>query len=175
MALLTARWRQKLVKAWTVQSRVSYYADFVLFPGQAFLLWLWATSFSWWLFMAGVLFWSFAEYVLHRWVFHGPLASLHQAHHYDPTAYVGVSSWPTLIVTQGCFWGLLWAGHADFLSGFLAGYTWYITIHVLVHTPRFSVFMKRYHDRHHQPFARGNYGVSHPLWDIVLGTTITKD
>ena len=59
-------------------------------------------------------------------------------------------------------------------GGFVMGYLIYDTIHFAVH--HFSVptaagkFLKRKHHRHHFLDPDEDYGVSSPLWDLVLGT-----
>jgi sterol desaturase/sphingolipid hydroxylase (fatty acid hydroxylase superfamily) len=59
-------------------------------------------------------------------------------------------------------------------SGFVAGYIGYDSIHYTVHHTRTTTgivgWMRRYHLMHHHGAAPARYGVSSPLWDVVLGT-----
>jgi 4-hydroxysphinganine ceramide fatty acyl 2-hydroxylase len=59
-------------------------------------------------------------------------------------------------------------------AGFLIGYLAYDTIHFAVHhvplPTTWGRFTKRRHYRHHFVNPDRDYGVSSPLWDIVLGT-----
>lgn len=58
--------------------------------------------------------------------------------------------------------------------GFIAGYLVYDTIHYVVHhaNGRFAVVraLKRRHFRHHYADSSRDFGVSSPLWDLILGT-----
>jgi len=62
-----------------------------------------------------------------------------------------------------------------FFAGFVAGYLAYDTTHFAVHhfrcRGRWSAHMKKVHMRHHYLNPDRNFGVSTPLWDLVLGTT----
>lgn len=59
-------------------------------------------------------------------------------------------------------------------AGLVSGYLAYDTIHYLVHngTARGPVlaYLKKKHYRHHYGDSTKDYGVSSPLWDVVLGT-----
>ena len=128
----------------------------------------------------GLIFFSFVEYGFHRWLFHryvGPLARGHHKHHENPTGYDALPFFaPPLAM-------LAWAGLlatiapvsvALLLSGALAaGYAAYGLGHTAVHRRRFRQPLIRswaanHHVHHHHPDR--NFGVTTPLWDIVLGT-----
>ena len=59
-------------------------------------------------------------------------------------------------------------------AGFIAGYLVYDTIHFVVHHATGSSALvralKRRHFRHHYADSSHDFGVSSPLWDLVLGT-----
>lgn len=59
-------------------------------------------------------------------------------------------------------------------AGFIAGYLIYDTTHYLTHrgSPRTALgrFLRRRHFRHHYADSSHDYGVSSPLWDVLLGT-----
>jgi hypothetical protein len=52
---------------------------------------------------AGAVFWSLAEYWIHRLVFHGetPLEPMHQMHHALPKDVIGAASWMTFSSFSG--------------------------------------------------------------------------
>ncbi len=59
-------------------------------------------------------------------------------------------------------------------AGFVFGYVIYDTIHYAVHHfslhGRILLYLKKHHFRHHYQDCRKDFGVSSPLWDVVLGT-----
>jgi hypothetical protein len=68
-------------------------------------------------------------------------------------------------------------GRADgpaVFAGLVSGYIAYDTIHYAVHHfslhGRVTLFLKKHHFRHHYQDATKNFGVSSPLWDVVVGT-----
>ncbi len=160
------------MRFWKVRSPLNYWADFVLFPAQA--VWLVClTDVVWWQVPVGWAAWGLAEYALHRFVFHGRWRSIraeHAHHHLHPEDYAGVSSLPTLAVTQLLFWLSLASGLASMLVGVMVGYIGYITSHTACHSRWRRFWMRRLHDVHHDQAPRRNFGVSHPLWDLVFRT-----
>ena len=62
-------------------------------------------------------------------------------------------------------------------TGFASGYLAYDTIHFAVHhTSTRAAWVrtwKRLHFRHHYADSTRDFGVSSPLWDVVLGTVGT--
>ncbi len=59
-------------------------------------------------------------------------------------------------------------------GGFVAGYIAYDSMHYVVHHTKRKTgvigWLRRYHLMHHHDDVPGRYGVSNPLWDIILGT-----
>jgi len=66
-----------------------------------------------------------------------------------------------------------------FLPGFLIGYASYLGVHFIVHAfPPPKNFLKTLwvnHAIHHYKDPDSAFGVSSPLWDIILGTMPKKD
>jgi dihydroceramide fatty acyl 2-hydroxylase len=138
--------------------------------------------------LAGVLGWTWVEYVLHRWIFHFPPTAavrrvvtftLHRHHHRDPQGL------DRLVATPAEAAGLLvpaaWAlqrvdpaGHAWVSAGLILGYLLYELAHLSAHhgvarAPLLR-WLRRHHLRHHFDNAGSNFGISSPLWDAVFGT-----
>jgi len=67
-----------------------------------------------------------------------------------------------------------WSGALAAFSGFASGYLAYDTIHFVVHhasgRSALARRWKRRHFRHHYADSSRDFGVSSPLWDIVLRT-----
>ena len=144
-------------------------------------------------FAAGMLTWSFAEYVLHRWVFHWTNATpwgkrihflLHGVHHDFPNDKDRLvmplpTSIPLAVLFYGIFALTMGLRLADpFFSGFVLGYLFYDGTHYYVHhfrpTSRWGRFLRRHHMTHHHADHDGGFGVSSPLWDLVFRTMPAK-
>jgi dihydroceramide fatty acyl 2-hydroxylase len=172
-------------------------------PATPFVFWLPVLGFAGWravtggvtlpmftgLLLLGVLLWSFAEYTLHRWLFHytGPrpwqrrmFFVLHGVHHDFPqdsdrlVMPLGASI-PLGVVFYSLFRLLLGPVLVDPLFvGFALGYLAYDGTHYAVHhfrmRSRVGKWLKRYHMIHHHTGANARWGVSSPLWDWVFGT-----
>lgn len=170
-------------------SRAGYYLDFALAPlcGGCLLIWAVVRSdgsaqlITLWFFV-GWLAWTLVEYLVHRFVFHGPgpIGPMHAVHHRHPVDYVGIATWGTAVgfVT---WWGVAFAFAggavaASLTSGALWGYLMYVVVHDRMHHGDrqticpYMRFMRDRHDAHHRG-GRAWYGVSSPIWDVLLGTT----
>jgi sterol desaturase/sphingolipid hydroxylase (fatty acid hydroxylase superfamily) len=141
------------------------------------------------LFAAGVLAWTFAEYVLHRWVFHwiedSPRGKrihflLHGVHHDFPSDKdrlvmpLGFSI-PMGLLFYVAFLFLMGVHVAEpFFAGFILGYLGYDGGHYAIHHFRmrsgFLLMIKKHHMLHHHADHDGGFGVSSPLWDHVFRT-----
>lgn len=171
------------------QSALSYYADFVLYPvalaAGLIVLLRRAPAITWAMPVAAVIgffAWSLVEYVLHRFVLHGPqpFKRWHQEHHDRPMALIGA---PTLgsmalfvLVAYLPLSGVLggWIALAATL-GLAVGYFSYLVVHHGVHHWRarpgtWFAARKREHAIHHMPGIEGSYGVTTPFWDKVFST-----
>jgi sterol desaturase/sphingolipid hydroxylase (fatty acid hydroxylase superfamily) len=166
-------------------ARWSYCLDFVLMPpAVAMLTWL-ALQLDLGrgtvagALLAGAGVWTFAEYWIHRALFHGPLTAMHDQHHRRPRAFIGVASWGTApafaAVWLGCVTAAGVALACAMIAGLMLGYLGYCTIHLSMHHfagrgfGRYGAMMRRLHQGHHRG-GLGNFGVSSPLWDIVFRT-----
>jgi sterol desaturase/sphingolipid hydroxylase (fatty acid hydroxylase superfamily) len=131
-------------------------------------------------FGAGYLAWTLAEYLIHRFVFHRLYRRAHGAHHRRPDDYFGAQPWQALFGNAAAY-GVLVALFGAALGacaaiGLFAGYLAYVFIHDRIHhesldrRPRsWFVRQRAAHALHHSG-VEVNFGVVHPLWDIVLRT-----
>jgi len=129
---------------------------------------------------AGLLLFSFVEYCFHRWLFHaghGALERGHTKHHEQPLGYDALPFFvpPLIAIMLTATLSLLISpGAAMLLVGAIAGgYASYGVAHTAIHQLRFRRPLARrwaasHHIHHHHP--ESNFGVTTPLWDIVLGT-----
>ncbi|MDF7806584.1 sterol desaturase family protein [Pontiellaceae bacterium B12219] len=130
--------------------------------------------------LLGLLLYSFIEYFFHRWLFHGPveiMAEGHRAHHDDPMGYDALPFFlPAIImlVLTGVFVLFMPLKVALLLMGTITlSYTTYGLSHFIIHHHRFrKVFARDWAANHHihHHHEDKNFGVTTPLWDIVLGT-----
>lgn len=132
------------------------------------------------LILSGLFLFSFIEYCLHRWLLHGSqqlFAQGHARHHHNPLGYDSV---PFFLPALGLFALigagelLMPAGDALLMAGGIAfGYVTYGLSHFVIHHGRFRHALIRdwaaHHHVHHFHPDR-NFGVTSPLWDVLLGT-----
>jgi sterol desaturase/sphingolipid hydroxylase (fatty acid hydroxylase superfamily) len=133
----------------------------------------------------GLVAWSLIEYVIHSWLGHLPrgrilISSEHLKHHasilyFTPLALKVRGALPVLGVLLALV-GLpcgLGAG-LGFVCAVALGWTAYEWLHQSIHvkgpTNRYSRWAARHHLHHHCTRPNRNYGVTTPIWDIVLGT-----
>ncbi len=144
-------------------------------------------------FVAGVLAWTFLEYVIHAWLSHTFktfATSFHDVHHRDPHRVFTIRAWLPVAVT----WvgGLVLFGRVPgmiFFTGMVAGFVAYGTAHYRIHfsQPR-TVFERHLRSRHlvhhyREPNAcfgvyrepNACFGVTNELWDLVFGSEIMGD
>jgi 4-hydroxysphinganine ceramide fatty acyl 2-hydroxylase len=144
------------------------------------------------LFLAGTLFWSFFEYIMHRFLFHivveNPRAqkiayAMHGVHHEYPRdkERLFMPQVPSIIVACIIFaiFHLLMGWNAlPFFSGFLFGYILYGSMHFAIHAftpPKYlKALWRNYHLHHYKADDKG-FGVSSVLWDHVFGTVPHKE
>lgn len=139
--------------------------------------------------LAALLAWTFAEYTLHRWVFHiAPTSAfrkrlqfiIHGLHHDDPNdaGRLVMPPFPALVLAAifvPLFYWLVGPVYVyPFVAGFLVGYLGYDYTHYATHhfTPRtrWGRYVKQYHMLHHFTDHEAKWGVSNPLWDYVFRT-----
>ena len=144
------------------------------------------------MYFAGVLLWTFTEYILHRFVFHYEPKSaigkkihflthgVHHAYPQDSTRMVMplLLSVPLAVAFYFLFQLIFGDYFATFYSGFVTGYVLYDSIHYATHhwkmTGFVGRFLKQYHMKHHYMMDDRGFGVSSPLWDYVFNTRIKK-
>jgi sterol desaturase/sphingolipid hydroxylase (fatty acid hydroxylase superfamily) len=144
--------------------------------------------------LVGVVVWTFAEYTLHRFLFHHHATSprakrvfflFHGVHHAQPQCKTRLVMPPAVSIPMALlFYGLFalvvgvllgaatWV--APLFAGFIIGYLLYDMTHYATHHfPMrwgYLKFVKRYHMKHHFRTPNLRLGVSSPAWDYVFGT-----
>ena len=144
--------------------------------------------------LIGLVLWTFAEYTLHRFVFHFDpklerLAKFwfmfHGVHHVQPQLKTRLVMPPAVSIPLavlfyffyklliGTIFGApLWVDPV--FTGFMLGYFIYDMIHYWTHHwPMrwgYLKYLKRYHMMHHFKTPQARFGVSSPIWDVVFGT-----
>lgn len=140
------------------------------------------------IYLAGILFWTLFEYIMHRWVFHMIAESergkkfiyvMHGNHHHYPRdkERLFMPPIPSLLISGtifGIMYLLMGTNVFMFFPGFILGYLMYGTMHYAIHAwnPPFK-WMKplwRNHHLHHYKDEGKGYGVSSTIWDHVFGT-----
>jgi sterol desaturase/sphingolipid hydroxylase (fatty acid hydroxylase superfamily) len=141
----------------------------------------------------GALWWSFIEYVFHRWVLHWEPETPrlrrvrkflpgHRSHHddpLDPDDVVNVKHAPGLLLLPLILAAMVLIGFPlgfafAALAGGMAGYWGYEYVHFACHQLPMRSWLgrrlKQHHAIHHHRDETVNFGVTSPLWDIVFGT-----
>ena len=143
-------------------------------------------------FVSGILFWSFFEYLMHRYLFHmvadSPRArkiiyTMHGVHHEYPRdkERLFMPPVPSLIVSVIIFsfmYYLMGWYALSFFPGFLFGYIAYGSMHFAIHAyapPKLLKALWRNHHLHHYKAPEKGFGVSSVLWDIVFKTVPRKE
>jgi sterol desaturase/sphingolipid hydroxylase (fatty acid hydroxylase superfamily) len=130
--------------------------------------------------IGGLVVFTFIEYFFHRWLFHGRVKIMeqgHSAHHAEPLGYDSLPFFvPALVmIAWVSFFSLILPLAYNLLlsAAILAGYIVYVLAHFSIHhwRPRNRYVRKwaAYHHIHHY-HPEYNFGVTTPLWDILLGT-----
>ena len=141
------------------------------------------------LFVLGIIVWSFAEYLLHRFVFHYVPDSkigqrlhfiFHGVHHDYPSDSRRLVMPPSASLPLAVIFYLLFyviVGRifvAPFMAGFLTGYLFYDITHYAIHHfnmhNKFWLAIKNHHMKHHYQDPSKGFGVSSPVWDKIIGT-----
>jgi sterol desaturase/sphingolipid hydroxylase (fatty acid hydroxylase superfamily) len=133
--------------------------------------------------IAGFMSSGLLEYVVHRWVLHGPPSMAtrgHARHHAESRALI---STPLFVIMTGALaiWGLLGlvlpAGVAALLVfGLYAGYNYFALVHHWQHhrgndlaCPAYVRRLERLHHLHHHRQVV-NFGIGTTMWDRLFGT-----
>jgi len=151
-------------------------------------------NFSWrYIFLlisVGVLSWTLIEYVLHRFIFHySPRSAFgkklvyaaHLSHHENPRAtnrlfsslLVSLPIATPYLLLSWIVTGSMQAATYLF-AGLSAGYFCYEWLHFQAHhrRPRLRIFryLRKYHLLHHYQTPELRFGVTSPLFDVILRT-----
>ncbi|MBI1944087.1 MAG: sterol desaturase family protein [Deltaproteobacteria bacterium] len=136
--------------------------------------------------LAGVLLWSLAEYLLHRFLGHdhrtlpNPFAAEHTRHHAEGDYFA--PTWKKALVALAAVppTGAVAALVVDvplglvFALSFAATYLGYEWLHRRLHTHRgvgpWGRWLRRHHFHHHFVDPHTNHGVTSPVWDVAFGT-----
>lgn len=141
------------------------------------------------IFIGGILFWTFFEYVIHRFVFHwisdNPRTKkiayiMHGNHHEFPRdrQRLFMPALPSIILSSIIFSTMLSMMGSNvlvFFPGFILGYLFYASMHYAIHAwhPPFKWLKPiwRNHHLHHYKADDKGFGVSTHFWDKVFGTS----
>ncbi|MBV8663981.1 MAG: sterol desaturase family protein [Hyphomicrobiales bacterium] len=168
--------------------RFLYFGDFAVIPA-AVLLFAWLAFSSqgldaapvWALtLIVGVVTWTLVEYLIHRFAYHWApvLTPLHDHHHREPKAFVGVPSFLSSgLVIAICYLPLSFAAPiaaSGFTCGMLLGYAAYMFVHHATHhfkiEPGDWLYEARVRHMAHHYHDDANFGVSVGVWDRAFGT-----
>lgn len=128
----------------------------------------------------GLVIYSFVEYLFHRWLFHaGPavFTNGHNQHHADPLGYDSLPFFLPALVSLALariYMLVMPTGFALLVASTVTfGYVVYGLGHFAIHHVQFKQPLLRrwaalHHIHHYHPDK--NFGVTTPLWDILLGT-----
>jgi sterol desaturase/sphingolipid hydroxylase (fatty acid hydroxylase superfamily) len=139
-------------------------------------------------FLGAMFFWTFFEYVMHRYLFHfsseSPRAKriiyvMHGNHHEYPRdkQRLFMPPVPSLILASiifGAQYFFLRQYTFMFFPGFLLGYLIYGSMHYAIHAwnppTKFLKPLWRNHHLHHYKGEEKGFGVSTSVWDHIFGT-----
>jgi sterol desaturase/sphingolipid hydroxylase (fatty acid hydroxylase superfamily) len=121
------------------------------------------------LFCCGLVAWTLAEYITHRFVLHAIAPVQHGIHHARAQEAVDRIFWQIWLAFTVVY---LTAGGAV-LAGVLVAYAWYLSVHYCAHHNRtfLPASLLKHHLDHHR-FASRNYGVTTKFWDRLFGTML---
>ena len=138
----------------------------------------------------GAIGWTLAEYVLHRFVFHGASAKRlgageHRRHHarvdyFAPWWQKGLAALAAMLIMLplAVLVGSVGSG-VCFTLGFVATYVTYEILHRRAHThpPRgpYGRWLRHNHFAHHFADPRRAQGVTTPFWDFVFSTRLSME
>lgn len=142
--------------------------------------------------VVGYIVFTFVEYMMHKHFFHmepsNPIKdklqyTVHGVHHDYPKDKYRLAMPPYVSATYAAIFYLVFTLIMGdyalyFLPGFLFGYASYLGFHYLVHAlappKNFMKVLWVNHAIHHYKDPDVAFGVSTPLWDILLGTMPKK-
>jgi sterol desaturase/sphingolipid hydroxylase (fatty acid hydroxylase superfamily) len=121
------------------------------------------------LFCCGLVAWTLAEYITHRFVLHAlaPVQhGIHHAHPQDAIDKIFWQIWLAFVVVYMTMGGAV-------LAGALVAYAWYLFVHYCAHhyPAVLPASLLKHHVDHHR-FATRNFGVTTRFWDRAFGTML---
>jgi len=130
------------------------------------------------IFGAGLLSWTFLEYVIHGWMAHllnTFVSPIHAAHHRDPYSVFAIKAWLPSVAVLALLLGLFGAAPGVvFYFGLLCGFAAYEIVHYRIHFASnlipFERRLRDHHLVHHLRRPRMCLGVVTSFWDKVFGT-----
>ena len=146
------------------------------------------------LIIIGLFVWTLTEYTLHRFVFHFQPKSqfgkrlhfiFHGVHHDYPSDTKRLVMPPSVSLPLAALFYFLFkvilgvSFVAPFFVGFLIGYLFYDISHYAIHHfnmhSKLWLRIKNHHMKHHYQDPAKGFGVSTPLWDIIIGTNFFQN
>ena len=146
------------------------------------------------LIIIGLFIWTLTEYTLHRFIFHFQPKSqfgqklhfiFHGVHHDYPSDSKRLVMPPSVSLPLATIFYLLFtiilgvSFVAPFFVGFLIGYLFYDISHYAIHHfnmhGKIWLAIKNHHMKHHYQDPAKGFGVSTPLWDIIIGTNFLQN
>jgi 4-hydroxysphinganine ceramide fatty acyl 2-hydroxylase len=141
----------------------------------------------------GILFWTFIEYTMHRFIFHLPINSawaerlryiIHGIHHMDHRDPLRLVAPPIMSLSIGLGFVLLFSivlsasNFFSFTFGFTLSYLCYDYLHWMLHHSKSKnklfYYLRRNHALHHHNSSSKRFGVTSPLWDFIFNTYTIK-
>lgn len=140
---------------------------------------------------AGVFFWTFFEYMMHRFVFHFVserprlkkiIYTMHGVHHEYPRdkERLFMPPVPSILAATVIFsssYLLIGWNALAFFPGFLIGYLVYGSMHYAIHAftppPKLKALWRNHH-LHHYKYPQMGFGVSSVIWDVIFRTVPPK-
>jgi sterol desaturase/sphingolipid hydroxylase (fatty acid hydroxylase superfamily) len=134
----------------------------------------------------GLILFSFFEYFIHRWLFHGSsvwlMAEGHNAHHLNPMGYDSLPFFlpaMVLMILTGIFVFMMPMSEAFLLTGTITfGYVTYGLSHFAIHHVHFQRSWAKHWSAHHlihHVHTNTNFGVTTTIWDMLLCTRYAYD
>ncbi|WFD08209.1 4-hydroxysphinganine ceramide fatty acyl 2-hydroxylase [Malassezia vespertilionis] len=153
----------------------------------------WSYTFAFSGYTFGIIFWTFLEYIFHRFLFHMDSLLprnqtaylihflLHGIHHFLPMDRYRLVMPPILFAALS--FPMLYLAHTVFpkavansvIAGSYSMYVVYDTMHYAMHHTKLPAYLreqKKYHLEHHYKNYELGFGVTSKLWDIFFSTLL---
>ncbi len=140
-------------------------------------------------FLFGMIYWTFLEYLIHRYLYHSHfknrivnyfIGSFHLYHHANLKDHRVLNSGllmilivaPTVVAPFLLFLNL--SQVLSIMLGLSSFYYIYECVHYLIHYREYRsgymAYIQKYHMQHHQHSPNKNFGNTSHIWDLLLGT-----